>query len=219
MDSTQQGWLSRILHAIENFFTGAQDEIHKIATEASTITNNIKAWASSPAGITIENIVADLVPPELTLAFKDWLPTLFKDLNFATNAADYLTDDHIIQQGLAYLNSLTGNARATQLNSLSANIAAWKALNQGAQLTIQQALTLSQTVYHDAQTIVNAVLPDANVNQAPVAETPATAAPVAEAPATAAPVAEAPAIAAPVAEAPATELHPITGYPVPVAQA
>ena len=98
MDSTQQGWLSRILHAIENFFTGAQDEIHKIATEASTITNNIKAWASSPAGITIENIVADLVPPELTLAFKDWLPTLFKDLNFATNAADYLTDDHIIQQ-------------------------------------------------------------------------------------------------------------------------
>lgn len=144
--STNENFLEKIWDSVKSFFSGASPVIHEIVTVADNIVNGLKALDSSTVGQFLESGVEALIPAStgLVSAFKLWLPVAVTDLNWAVKE-DGKTDAQKVSDAVAYLATIKGtDTYATQLNSLNALVQKFLSDNQGAGLTIQQALAVSQ---------------------------------------------------------------------------
>lgn len=141
--------LKSILGTIEGWLGLVKDEAETVLTTADKFVTEVLTFAASPTGQTIESIIETFIPANLVDAAKLWLPKLFVDLKWAT-AETGKTDSQIISDGLGYLASTTGNIKASQANTLAANVASFISDNQGTGLTIQQTLTAAQPIHAPA---------------------------------------------------------------------
>lgn len=155
-------FVSKILGAIGTFLHGAKDEAEVILTAANDIVNKLVAWFKTPEGVALETIIEGLVPPTLLAKFMLFLPVLFTDLNWAQTEAGK-SDAAVLADAGTYINSLTGNVKAAQLNSFNALVGAWLSEQQNTGLTIQQTLTVAQVV-HDP-TVDTSTISDDNTQQ------------------------------------------------------
>jgi hypothetical protein len=139
-------FLADLWEKVKSLFHTATSEVHNIVTIADNIANQIKTLEASAVGQFLEATIETLIPASTGLvnAFRLWLPKIVTDLNWAVKEAGK-TDAEKIADAVAYLESIKGtDAYAAQLNTLNALIQKWLSDNQGAGLTIQQALTISQ---------------------------------------------------------------------------
>jgi hypothetical protein len=139
-------FLSNLWEKVKTFFHGASTQVHSIVDIADKIANAIKLAEASQVGQLLETGLEAFIPASTGLvnAFKLWLPKIVTDLNWAV-AENGKTDAQKVQDAVAYLASIKGtDAYAAQLNTLNALIQKWLSDNQGAGMTIQQALTVSQ---------------------------------------------------------------------------
>ncbi len=143
-------FLTDLWNKVKSFFHSASPIVHTIVTVADNAVNTIKVLEASNVGQFLESGVEAFIPASTGLinAFKLWLPVLVTDLNWAVKE-EGKTDVQKVQDALAYLASIKGtDTYASQLNSLNALIQKWLSDNQGAGMTIQQALTTSQVVHN-----------------------------------------------------------------------
>jgi len=146
MTTTSNGFLAKLWDKVKSLFHSASGAVHTIVTVADNIANEIKTLEASQIGQFLETTVETLIPASTGLvnAFRLWLPKIVTDLNWAVKE-EGKTDAEKIADAVAYLESIKGtDAYAAQLNTLNALIQKWLSDNQGAGMTIQQALTISQ---------------------------------------------------------------------------
>lgn len=143
-------FLATLWDKVKTFFHSASDVVHDVVIMADEAVNKIKELEQSQVGQFLEMGIETIIPASTGLinAFKLWLPVVVTDLNWAVKE-EGKTDAEKVQDALAYLASIKGtDIYATQLNSLNALIQKFLSDNQGAGMTIQQALTASQVVHN-----------------------------------------------------------------------
>lgn len=142
--------LAKLWDKVKSLFSSASSEVHTIVSIADKIANEIKTLEASQVGQFLEVTLEALIPASTGLvnAFKLWLPVIVTDLNWAV-AEEGKTNTQKISDALTYLASIKGtDVYASQLNTLNALIQKWMSDNQGAGVTIQQALTMAQVVHN-----------------------------------------------------------------------
>lgn len=143
-------FLASLWEKVKTFFHGASIAVHSIVDIADKIANAIKTVEASQVGQLLETGLEAFIPASTGLinAFKLWLPKIVTDLNWAVAEEDK-TDTQKVADAVAYLASIKGtDVYAAQLNTLNALIQKWLSDNQGAGITIQQALTVSQIIHN-----------------------------------------------------------------------
>lgn len=146
MSDTSPNFIQRALHAIGSLLGFIKKEATDLVHIADKVVDELKAFDGTAAGKIVET-AASLIAPDLVNAFKLWLPTAFKALNWANDEISK-TDEQIFEDALKYVSGLKGDYKAVQLNGLQSLIAKWLADNNGIALPIQQALTISQVVHN-----------------------------------------------------------------------
>lgn len=142
--------ISSLFHKVLTWIKGAEDKLHPAIKIAEDLVNALK----SPQAETVEAIIETIVPASTGLinAVKLLLPSILEKLKWVDTE---VTKDLNSQwdDAIKYLESLKGTDEyAVQLNSLKALLTKFFAQNAGQDLTIQQALVLSQPT-HDISTI------------------------------------------------------------------
>ena len=138
--------LETIIEDVKKFLGLIKSDAEVALSDANKFVSAVLTFAATPEGQTIESIVEAFIPSDLVNAAKLWLPELFTALNWAT-AEVGKSNGQIINDGLTYLASTTGNVKASQANTLAANVASFISDNTGAGLTIQQTLATAQPVH------------------------------------------------------------------------
>jgi hypothetical protein len=139
-----------LLQEIEDDFKAIFEKVKEevegaVLSEADKVVNMLMAFDASPTGEMIisglETIfpAADPAIDAISLA----LPVIAKDMNWAQAEAGK-SDDAIFQDAWTYLKNAVGNTKASQLNSLSAQIGdIINGIKEGT-LTFQQLLSFAQ---------------------------------------------------------------------------
>lgn len=139
--------LKSIWQDVLKFLHLIKDEGEKALHVANEIVNAILAFEKTPVGQEIEQIIEGIIPQDLKAAFTLWLPQFLKVLKWASDELDK-SDDQIVQDGLSYFKSLTGDVKALQANTLASGISKFVSDNTQGGLTIQQAIVAAQPVHN-----------------------------------------------------------------------
>lgn len=134
--------LSHFFENIGHLFTKAIKPALIFAYDFVNVVKANEATIETIATVINAKLAAEAIP-----VFETWLGATLRVLRFATIESDK-TLDEVIKDAQDYLNQLSGSARAVQLNSLAALVATWYADHTGESMSIQDALSAVQTVYH-----------------------------------------------------------------------
>lgn len=126
--------------------------VHMVLVTADSLTNELKDLEQSDIGQFLENTVKTIIPGStgLIYAFDSWLAKTVTVLNWAVEE-EGKTDKQKVADAVTYLKQLKIvdiDAYSAQLNSLNALIQKWMSDNQGAGLTMPQALVAAQVIHN-----------------------------------------------------------------------
>lgn len=122
--------------------------LENAATVANNLVNGLKNWIASPAGKTIEAIIAEIpgISPYLT-DLLNFLPTLVVDLGWAKNEFTKSPAD-VLADGIdTAVNNANSDVKATNLITLQAHINKFVSGLSQAPQSIQTAISIAPTVY------------------------------------------------------------------------
>jgi hypothetical protein len=140
----------KIWNDVKDFFIKLLPHVHDMLVTANDVLTRFKTWeTTTPLGQFVTNEIEPLIPG-LGIALQNFLPEVFIALKWAI-AETSKTPDQIVQEGFAYLKSITDpDIKAVQHNAAAALIGKFITSNNGAGLTIQQHIVAPQAIYNPA---------------------------------------------------------------------
>lgn len=151
-------WFGKVANSIASFVSkvvtvapGVVIDIeHALATAAqvaNNLVNGLKAFAATPEGKLLEDVITSIVPAQWVADIVKYLPIIIQDLGWATaefnkSSAQLVTEG--IQKVLAHPNP---DVIATHMASLQAHINTKVASLQGVTVPVQASLSQAHVVY------------------------------------------------------------------------
>lgn len=151
-------WFTGVINSIGNFVKSvvkaapgvAVDIEHALATSANVangLVNGLKAFAATPEGKVLEDVITSLVPAQWVSEIIKWLPVIIQDLGWATAEFNKSSAQLVTEGVQKVLGKGNADVIATDLAAFQAHINTKVASLQGVIVPVQASLSQAHVVY------------------------------------------------------------------------